>query len=199
MNNKKVNIIGAIAAVALLGVAWLLFVPANSPTEVTPTPIAGNTATNGTQANLPNATNYDYLVARLALGFGTNTSNVNMLAQRMTLVSGTSTPCAIQNPFNATSTVLTVSMNITTATSSAISWAVGSSTTAFATSSNMESIAVAAGSQYTLTWDPGNNNAVLAPRAWIVIGADTATLPGTGAFNSIILAGSCQATFVSAT
>lgn len=196
MTTTKTIITAAIVAFIVATGIWLVL-PAK--TAVVGASNFGNTATSGTQANLPNPTNYDYLVARLVLGLGTNTSNVLVGAQRMALVSGTSTPCAIQNPYNATSTVLGLSMNITTATSSAITWAIGSSTTAFATSSNMESIAIAAGAQSTITWDPGSNNAVLSPRGWIVIGPDTATVSGTGAFTSIVLAGSCQVTFVSAT
>lgn len=196
MTTTKTIITAAIVALVVSAGIWLAL-PAK--TAVVGATNFGNTATSGTQANLPNATNYDYLVARLALGLGTNTSNVVIEAQRMSLVSATSTPCAIQNPFNATSTVQTVTMNITTATSSAITWAVGSSTTAFATSSNMESIPVVAGAQTTITWDPGINNATLSPRGWVVIGPDTATLVGTGAFSSVVLAGSCSATFQSAT
>lgn len=187
------------SAVVALVVAFGLWCVLPAKTPVVGATNFGNTSIDGSQSNLPNPSNYDYLVARLALGLGTNISNsntgvgnINVAGQKMNLVSGTSTPCAIQNPLNATSTISSVSMNITVATSSAITWSVGSSTTAFATTSNMETVAVAAGAQQTITWDPGADNAQIAPRDWVVIGASGATAAGTGAFTSIILGGTCQ-------
>lgn len=200
--NKTNIIIGGIAVIALLGVIFLGLTRAPAQTTTS----FGNTSIDGTQANLPNPSNYDYLVARLVLGLGTNTSvsstgvgNINIAGQRQLLASGTSTVCAIQNPLNATSSVMNVSMNITTATSSAITWGLGTSTTQFATSTSMETAAIAASNQGTITWDPGSNNAVIGPGQWFTIGPAAGTAGNTGAFsNGVVLVGSCQMTLQSA-
>ncbi len=134
---------------------------------------------------------------------GVQTANgVSSQTVRQALVSGTSTPCSIQNPLSATSTV-TFSMNITTATSSAIAWSVGTSTTAFATSSTMVKNALISANLFgNVTWDPGVNNGVVGPNgspmnSWVLIGPDNLTANTTGAFTSIVITGFCQATFTS--
>lgn len=201
--NIKTGIIAAIVALIVAGGTWLAL-PAKTPAVGAAN--FGNTSIDGSQSNLPNPSNFDYLVARLVIGLGTNTSvsatgagNINIAGQRMLLASGTSTVCAIQNPLNATSSILNVSMNITTATSSAITWGLGTSTTQFATSTSMETAAIAASNQGTITWDPGINNAIIGPGQWFNIGPAAGTAGNTGAFsNGVVLVGSCQITLQSA-
>lgn len=208
MNNIKTNIIGAVAILAFLGVAFLFADrPASSPQSfggtpsTTVVPPAGAALSDGTI--LPNPTTYDYLVSRVylsaqnAFGLGNSTSvPTNYEAIRMSLTSATSTPCALLNPLNATSTITSFSMNVTTATSSAITWDVGTSTTQYATSTSMlNAVSIGASQQFTMTWDGGTNNSLIGPGKYIVVGPDAATLAATGAFNSIVIGGSCQATF----
>lgn len=210
--DTKVNIIGALAALALVGVLFLTF---SQPKEQVATQTFGSIpAVNAPAANVvlpngqltPNPSTFDYLMARLyfyvdgALGFGNGTATpTNVQVVRMALTSGTSTPCALANPFTATSTVSNFSFNITTATSSAITWDIGTSTTAYATTTTMiNAQAVAASAQSTITWDGSTNNTVISSGQYIVAGPDKATAAGTGAFTSVVLGGSCQATFTTA-
>lgn len=211
MNNTKTNIIGAIAVIALLGVLLLAAKPTSAPTTqlggtvtTAVVPAAGSALTDGTI--LPNPSTFDYLVSRTylsaqnAFGLGNSTSvPTNFEATRASLTSGTSTPCALLNPLNATSTITNFVMNITTATSSAIIWAVGTSTTAYATTTSMESVSVGAGKQSTISWDGGINNTVIGPGQYVVVGSDSGTTPATGAFaTGIVIGGSCQAVFQTA-
>ncbi len=128
----------------------------------------------------------------------TVTSNiVTTQTIKQALVSGTSTPCSIQNPLNATSTIVAFSFNIpqSGATTSAIAWSVGTSTTQFATSSSMlKNVSIAASNAATVAWNPGANNGVITPTQWILIGPDNVTANTTGAFNSIVIGGTCQIT-----
>lgn len=137
------------------------------------------------------STNMDYLVLSQALGFGNTGSspNVNIAGPRTAFTAATTTPCAIQNPLNATSTIVAFSMNVTTGPAAAANIVVGTSTSAFGTSTGMLSSTVNTGAQATLTWDPPVNAGVIAPNAWIVAGTN-----GTGATT---IGGSCNAIFVS--
>lgn len=196
--NTKSAIIAFATALVVAGGLWLML-PAK-------TPIVGasfgttNNAIDGSQATLPNPSNYDYLVARLSLGLGTQTSvsstgagNVNLEAQRQLLTTGTTTPCALLNPFNATSTITGFAYTITTSTSTAITYAVGTSTTAYATSTGMANVVVGANAQATISWDGGINNSVIGPGQYIVVGQN-----GTGFTTGIVTAGACSATFQTA-
>lgn len=138
----------------------------------------------------------DMLVSgSLYLG-GTNPANsVEMTAVHQSLVSGTSTPCSIQNPYNATSTVTDFALNITTATSSAIQWVVGTSTTAFATSSSMLTQSVAANAQATIAYGDAFGSNVVGPSQYVLAGPGAGTSVGTNAFSSILIVGTCQASF----
>lgn len=193
MTTIKIALIAAVVALIVSAAAWgVAPVKSSSVTY-------GNTSTDGSQAILPNPSNFDYLVGRIAIGLGTNVSNsntgagnINLEGQRMALVAATTTPCAILNPLNATSSVTGFTMNITTSTSTAISLAIGTSTTAYATSTTMETAAVAAGAQATITWDPGVNNAVIGPGQYIVAGNATGQVTYPFA-----IGGTCQATFQS--
>lgn len=193
----KTGIIAAVVAIVVTLGVWALL-PAKTA-NVGAAALFGNTSTDGSQAILPNPTNYDYLVARVALGLGTNLTNsntgagnVNIEAQKQNMVSASTTVCAIANPFNATSTVSSFAMNITTGTTTATSYAIGTSTTAFATTTTMETAPVASGAQATITWDPGVNNSVIGPGQFIVVGNAVGQV-----FYPFAAAGTCSATFQS--
>lgn len=189
MNTLKTIGISALVAVIVTGAIWLSL-PAKTPV-VGANAVFGNTSVDGSQSNLPNPSNTDYDVARLALGLGTNLSNSNtgagnvvLEAQRMALVAATTTPCAIQNPFNATSTIQSVTVNVTTSTSTAASFQLATSTTAFANTSPIFGATLAANQQGTfMTGETASTTGlgvVLPPTGWIVMTLTSAnTLGGT--------------------
>ena len=161
----------------------------------------GNTSIDGSQSNLPNPSNSDYAVARLAFGYGTNLSNsntgagnINVEGQRASIVASTTVLCAIQNPFNATSTIVNAEFFPTTGTSSALTLVVGTSTNAISTSSSMMSQTYAAGSSgYPSTWDPSVNNSAIPPLDWVVFGVGG----GSAVSYAYTYIGSCTALFQS--
>lgn len=164
----------------------------------------GNTSIDGSQAALPNPSNGDYVVARLALGLGTNVSvsstgagNVNIEAQKMNLNVATITPCAIQNPFNATSTIIDAVFNVTTATSSLAQMVFATSSTAFATTSILAVQSIPANAEATLVTGQSATSTdigvVLGPKDWVVIG----TGPASTADYGYTLGGTCSVVFQS--
>ena len=154
-------------------------------------------ANGGYNSALPIQTTSSVTAGNLVVTNAIVQSGITTTMVRQTLVSGTSTPCAIATPL-ATSTVENFSMNITTATSSAITWEVGTSTTAYATTTSMLSaVAVGAAAQYTIAY-AGQNGNVASSGNYIVVGPTAATAASTGAYTSIILGGTCEATFISA-
>ncbi len=113
---------------------------------------------------------------------------------RQTLTAATTTPCAIQNPFLATSTIVSFALNITTGTSSAAVFAVGSSTTAFATTTGMvANAAITSSATGNITWDPGTNNAAISGSNWIIAGLIAGSNGAPN--NAYTYVGTCQAVF----
>lgn len=192
-STTKTILVAAVVALVVSLTAWGL-----SPAKKVGTVSFGNTSTDGSQAALPTPSNFDYLVARLSLGLGTNLSNsntgagnVNITAQRMNIVAATTTPCAIQNPLNATSTLSTATINVTTGTSTVAAFIVSTSTTAFAATSPVYSATLAANTTGTLsagdTASTTGLGIVLGPTSWVVW-----TLPSANT-----LVGTCSAVFQS--
>lgn len=180
MTLTKTVIISGIIALVVSGVAWASFPAKTSHVSF------GNTSVDGSQSNLPNPSNSDYAVARLALGLGTNLSNSNtgvgnviIEAQKMVMNVATGTPCAIQNPLSATSTVLTAGFNITTSTSTAGSLTIATSSTAFATTSPVFGAIVPANVEGTYvggeTASSTGLGIILGPSSWVVFGVAGAT------------------------
>ena len=192
------KVIGAVAVLGVILGAVALLLPHSTPSTAT---TFGNTSVDGSQSNLPNPSNFDYLVARLALGYQTNLSvngtganNINVEAQRANMVSTSTVICAIQNPFNATSTIQNVVFNPTVGTSSSLTLTVGTSTSAVATSSTMMTVVVPAGSTgYPATWDPSTNNAAIPPGDWVVFGPGA----GTAVTYAYTYTGTCSGLFQS--
>lgn len=199
MNNNLITaaVVSAIVAIVVAGGIWLSL-PAKEDTVAQG---FGNTSVDGSQANLPNPTNYDYIVARVAMGLGTNltnsntgSGNINFEAQKMVLNVATGTPCAIQNPFNATSTLVDATLNITTSTTTAGVITIATSTTAFATTSPIFGATLASGAQGTFmageTASSTGLGVVLPPTGWLVIGV-------AGATGGFTYGGTCSAVFQS--
>lgn len=141
------------------------------------------------------STNLDYLQLSQALGWLTagNPTPINQTMLRQTLTAATTTPCAIQNPFNATSTVPLAFFNVTTGTSTASSLTFATSSTAFATTSSFATFAVGASQQQTVVFNglASGIGPVVGPNQWLVVGA--AGVPAGG----FTYGGSCAASFVS--
>lgn len=109
-------------------------------------------------------------------------------AQMKSLAQATSTICAIQSPA-ATSTLVSaaVHIDINTTASTAV---IGKATTAFATTTKLAQVAIAAGTELNLvaSTSPATSGAnVFSPNTWLV-----ASLEGSGA---VSLDGNCQATW----
>ncbi len=154
----------------------------------------------GSSANSGNVTNYDavsvlvgyYVNDVLAInstggfvggGLVTNTPTVS------TMATATTTPCAIQSPTTASSTLERATFNVTTSTSTAGLVTIATSTTAFATTSLATSATIAANAQGTVNYHPPvTNAAVIAPGSYVVF--SVANVP-----YGFTYGGTCSATF----
>lgn len=214
----KENIIGIIAVVALIVgfIGWThptipqsFGTTNNGGTFVAPGTVivaANTTLLDGYQTPNPSVFDYvvsrGYLVAQNMFGLGNGTSVVtNQQAVRQLLTAATTTPCALQNPFSATSTIPDgVTLNITTATSSAGTITFATSTTAFATTTTIQSnVVLPASTQATYSIPTATNGGtIVGPGGWIVIGVAGISTTQGNVNNGFTYGGSCQATFQSA-
>lgn len=179
--NKTNIIVGGIAVLALLlgGIAFLRGSSSTNDSPVASTQNYGNTSIDGSQSNLPNASNSDYSVARLAQGFGTNIGNINVETQAQNMVAGTTTVCTIANPFNATSSIMNIVLDVKAGISGGATFALGTTTSGTATSTNVLSSALATNAGGVITWDPSTNNAFLGPNGQITLGFTAGSATGT--------------------
>jgi hypothetical protein len=198
--NKTNIIVGAIAVVALIlgGISFFRATPAT----VASTQSFGNTSIDGSQSNLPNPSNSDYSVARLAQGFGTNLSNsntgagnINIEAQAQNMISGTTTVCTLANPFNATSTITGFVVDLKTGVlTGGGTFAAGTTTSGTATTTGLFSTTYASSSAgQVFTWDPGSLNGYLGPTGQVTLGFTAGSATGT----PYSIVGTCSATFQS--
>jgi hypothetical protein len=134
----------------------------------------------------------DYTTNFPALGMGINDKFVGMTARRQTLTAATTTPCSILSP-NATTSLIFADLNITTGTSTATYWQMGTSTNAFATTSISATYSVASGVTPALIFDPtsGIDSSIVAPNTYVVWKVGGVTIA-----DSTKLLGTCQAIFV---
>lgn len=150
------------------------------------------------------ATQLDYLNLTQALGFGPNTNPAGNLSTNISGGRSTITPaslvfCSIPNPFNATSTIINASLNVTTGTSSAgfVVPAVASSATATTTPIG-QGMAIAAGAMATLQTSGIASTTDLG----IAIGPGQFLNWGTAATSAVgypyTYSGTCNAVFESA-
>lgn len=109
-------------------------------------------------------------------GGGSSFSNAPILPVVQGLASATTTVCALPSP-SSTSTLMSFALNITTGTSTGGLFTIGTSTTAYSTSSSMflPSIVVGANTQQTITWVPqssgvSSSSGVVSPNTFIVAG-----------------------------
>ena len=192
-SNRSASLTTSFGAVGnLLAENYINYVRQNGGINTNDPVTVGNTLTATTIA----ATT---LTVSGALTYTTGVQTLNGITitpVRQSWTSGTSTPCSFQTP-NATTTG-TVFVTETTATSSTIDWSIGTSTSAFATSSSMiKNQRINANQLGTMAFDPGTNTGIYNPNTWVVLGPDTGTVNTTGAFNSIVAGGICGGIFQS--
>lgn len=173
---------------------------------VTPSTTTGQYATESTGAPLWVLGNA--LIGPNSTGATGYVGYISTIGSRIAATSGSTTPCAIPNPLGAalaagnattaTGTIQSFAFTVTAPTSTAVTWVVGTSTTAYATSSSLVTGTVAAGTQSTITYDGLSNNNIIGPGQFIVVGTGNGTTgvgPNTG---GVIFGGFCQATVESA-
>lgn len=145
-------------------------------------------------------TQLDYLNITQGIGFGPNSQTIGALSTNImgvrTVISTTasSTICSIANPFNATSTLINASLNVTTATSTAeqIVFGVGSNTNATTTLIGSSS-GIASGALNTLQTSGVASTTDLG----VAVGPGQFLNVGTVG-PSVLYSGACNALFESA-
>lgn len=203
--NETLNKVLWAAGTALVAVLLVLaIIGGGSPTKGYGTVAAGITNLTGLSidGNSPGTLTVagaTTLTGSVTMTSATTTQNgVTTVTLRQSMTSGTTTPCSIPIPM-ASSTIQSWAANFTSATSSALNWSVGTSTTAFATTSTMLAVGgVGANTQKALSWDAGVNNADANLGIFIVIGTTVGS--PAAAFtngNGPVVAGTCQAVFQS--
>jgi hypothetical protein len=120
--------------------------------------------------------------------------NIQIQGVRQNIVAATTTPCAMQNPFSASSTLLNATMNVTTATTTTGQITFASSANAFATTTLLIGASLTSGAQGSFmageTSSSTGLGVIVAPSGWIVIGVQGAAFPFT-------YGGTCSAIFQS--
>jgi hypothetical protein len=107
------------------------------------------------------------------------------------LNTATSTACAIKSPA-ATSTIEFTSLQINTASSTATTWRVSTSTDGFATTTSLNYFALASGAQgsYVLMSTSSNAYLIAKPNTYLVWSVEGTVISGTANFQ-----GTCTAEF----
>lgn len=189
----------SVALVALVIAAIALFLPVSKTVSPAPALLGA--------VNSQNTTNFTTVGARnLTIGEGCQNGygsvtcigngavsagdfSLNQIiatSTRQNFVLATTTPCSIMSPA-ATSSLIFWDANITLGTSTAATYVLATSTTAFATTSLISNaFGIGANVGGSLTWDPGVNNSVVSPSTWVVMSVNS---PATGQ------SGTCQAVF----
>lgn len=112
-----------------------------------------------------------------------------------TLTAATTTPCALQSPTEATSTLVYASVRLTTSSTTATRVVLAKSTSFNATTTELAARDVAANNQLTLvaTTSPSTmDNLVFAPGQYLVMG-----IQGAGGTAGLAPVGVCTARFIS--
>lgn len=142
----------------------------------------------------------DYLQITQAIGYLTSgiAAPANDTIVRSALNTASSTLCAIQNPFNATSTIAEAFINVTTGTSSAAQIIIASSSTPYATSSPLMVATLASGQMGQIS-NPGIATSTglgvsVGPTGYVVIGIGS----GGSVNYGYTYGGLCAARFVAA-
>lgn len=132
------------------------------------------------------------ITGAFTLGGPSPSTSLQIQAVRQTFTAAGFVACAIQNPFSATSSISHFFYSAN-ATSSAQTLAVGTSTSATATTTSMFAPVIGANSNATASWSGGSNNDQIGTGQWIVVGYAGTNIPLGGSFDT----GSCGAIFTS--
>lgn len=169
----KTQLFFSLVTVALLGAILFFVLPHN--------------AFGSVNSGDPSITNFTRLAANDFINGGVETIG-NRTAS---LTQATTTVCAIQSPA-ATSTLQSASILLTVSSTTASSVVLAKATTAFATTTNLNTEAVAANAQATIVASTsptgGNKDLIFSPSTWLVVGMSG----GTGTFSPT---GVCTATW----
>lgn len=184
---------GAIALVAVLAIYGVLH--ARSVTTI------GDASTSFTDGLIVGGGTYTVNPALTVIGNQAISGSIYYqgsinASSTLTSFSGTvalssTTPCAIQSPA-ATSSLAFGSLQITTPTTTASTWVMATSSTAFATTTALVTEVIGSGGYGSITWDAGASNSLMAPSTWVVFGASNYGVPSSG----IVVSGRCQAQFI---
>lgn len=140
----------------------------------------------------------DYLQLTQALGFGPlgGAANVNIMGVKAQIPTGPSLiTCSLQNPFNATSTVMNAVLNITTGTSSVATLVFATSTTATATTTKVATYILGAGQNATIGFYGATTTGEapsIAPNGYLNVGTDISSAVAY----PYTYAGNCSAIFM---
>ena len=182
--NKLQNLFGAVALIGVIALGWYV---------VTLDPLVTNVTNEG---DIVGSVTSNVLPFR---DVTYNDNKYHYLRQEFgpSSVSGaTSTPCRFQlsDGTNATTTILSVTVQGNTATSAVTMWNIATSSTAFATTSPIvPQREVAAGQRFSFDIAMSTTSLVAASSTWLVVGANvTNDVTGTG-LNPIDISGVCTA------
>lgn len=121
--------------------------------------------------------------------------NVQIQAVRQSIVAATTTPCTMQNPLNATSTLLDAYMNVTTGTSTAVQFVIATSSLQNATTSVVSTQTLGAGLMGTLMVGESASTTglgiIVPPTGYVTFGV--ALNSGSGGLATV--GGTCGAVF----
>ena len=173
---KKFLIIGFLAVALLAAGAYFFPSYPSAPAQV-PTIDTEIGASPGSRLNYPEV----------------RINNFPLAANVVNMLKATTTPCAIKSP-NATSTLLLGSVDFSTSSTTATTVSIAKATTAFATTTNIGTLTLAANERGT--WFGGvasssATNVVFPPNNYFVVGMQG----GVGGLNFSPV-GTCQALFI---
>lgn len=122
-------------------------------------------------------------------------NNYHYIRQTFSTAFATTTPCAFQlgDGSNATTTILSVTVQGTSATSAVVMWNIATSSTAFATTSPIvPQRLVAGGQQFSFDIGMSTTSLVANSSTWLVVGARVTNATGDG-YIPVDINGRCTA------
>lgn len=91
-------------------------------------------------------------------------------------VSTTTVACMVQNPSNATSTwSIAFKTSVATTTTTVLGVSTSTNASRFSTSTALTSLTVAANAVGATNYTPANNNGLIGPREWVMVGYGAGT------------------------
>lgn len=205
--NKILWAVGSILASVLLGSVLFAF-KGDAKTVIQDAQNFGNTSAAGVTNFVgiveADPWNTGTSVVQGGSAIGGTLGSINLQGNRIALTSG-QIICALQNPSaTASSSIASFTLNLSGATTSAAVLAVGTTTSATATSTSNGLFAsvgdptISSSTAQVFTFDAGPNNSIIAPGGWITVGfrnnATNQFIANSGA-SAVTYTGDCEATF----